>query len=250
MIRRDPHAPRSMDRKLLARMVGLDSTTTWVLYSRAPRPRPAYELGTRPVLEALVSGIAPLHFGVEARVRALAQFLSRMRPATPVDVVGLRFGGTEEEIIARGSDWCTDVARVACALFQIAGFPSRIVFLANTSKAYSGHAIVEVFRQRRWGAVDPLHGVVYCLGKAVPATTWELMSRNELVDRHFRGKVIRRTRRGQFRAAAIVDYPLSRTAHQRYPVSKVSRYYRSILRMSNRGWPGGLRWIHGEDESS
>ena len=32
-----------------------------------------------------------------------------------------------------------------------------------------------------------------------------------------------------------------------YAVSPINDYYRSILEMSGRGWPGGLRWLHGED---
>ena len=73
----------------------------------------------------------------------------------------MRFGGTEEQIIARGSDWCTDVVRVACAMCQVAGVPARLVSLFNLSQAHSGHDIIEVFSEGVWGAADPLNGLVY-----------------------------------------------------------------------------------------
>ena len=80
----------------------------------------------------------------------------------------MRFGGTEEEIIERGSEWCTDVARVACALYQVAGFPCRIVNLFNLNAAYSGHVIVEVYRSEKWGAVDTNTGVIYQKADGAP----------------------------------------------------------------------------------
>tara|TARA_B100000809_G_scaffold254672_1_gene292179 strand:+ start:156 stop:512 length:357 start_codon:yes stop_codon:yes gene_type:complete len=58
----------------------------------------------------------------------------------------LLLGGTEEMIVERGSDWCSDVARVACVTCQRAGLPARIVSLFNTGQAYSGHSIIEVYR--------------------------------------------------------------------------------------------------------
>ena len=31
-----------------------------------------------------------------------------------------------------------------------------------------------------------------------------------------------------------------------YTVTGLNEYYRAILTMANKGWPGGLRWLHGE----
>ena len=33
-----------------------------------------------------------------------------------------------------------------------------------------------------------------------------------------------------------------------FTVSALNAYTRSILEQSARGWPGGLRWLHGEDD--
>lgn len=246
MMRRDPHARGSVDRQLLRTMVGLDDRTVGDLYDRRRLRRASYRKGSRPVLEAIARGIAPANMKDEARVRAIVRFTSLLPPDSTDDLDRTIFGGTEEEIVARGSDWCTDVARVACALFQVVGLPSRLVFLADTRKAYSGHALVEAYRRGRWGAVDPLSDVVYLTGRGLPATTWDLMTHPGLVDRHYRGRTPISSRRGEFRTAAVANYVLGRRSDFDYRRRKISPYYRSILRMSNRGWPGGLRWLHHE----
>ena len=47
----------------------------------------------------------------------------------------------------RGAGWMR-------ALPSIAGIPSRLVNLFDTAQAYSGHVIIETYRQERWGAID------------------------------------------------------------------------------------------------
>lgn len=159
----------------------------------------------------------------------------------------MRFGGTEEQIFRRGSDWCTDAARVGCVLCQIAGLPARLVFLADTAQAYSGHVITEVYRQRVWGAVDPTTAVTYRHPDGRPASTWQLMNQPGLVKAHWKGEATPCTTVGQFRAAAISNYFVSEKETYDYTISPLNDYCRSILEMSIQGWPGGLRWLHGED---
>lgn len=54
----------------------------------------------------------------------------------------------------------------------------------------------------------------------------------------------------QFVVAAITNYFVWRSRDYDYTVSGVNEYYRSILEMSLGGWPGGLRWLHGEDRAT
>ena len=158
------------------------------------------------------------------------------------------FGGKEEEIIQRGSDWCTDVARVGCVLSQIVGFPSRLVYLIDTGQAYSGHVIIETYREELWGAIDTSTGVVYRHRDGRPASIWELMNQPELIEAHRRSHTGAYTStRGQFRGATIANYFVWESGAYNYAISQLNDYYRSILSMANRGWPGGLRWLHGED---
>jgi hypothetical protein len=158
----------------------------------------------------------------------------------------LSAGGTEEEIIERGSDWCTDVARAACALLQIAGIPSRIVYLFNLKQAYSGHAVVEGYHSESWGAVDPGTGVVYLGPKGKPATVWDLMNHPDLIEAHS-GPSAPCTTVDQFRGAGITNYYCWEHDSYDFIVSGLNWYYSKILEMSDQGWPGALRWLYGED---
>ncbi len=248
MFEHDVHAAGSVDRWLLGRMVWLCAETAPHLYAAPASGHSAYGAGTRPALEALLPprlGVAGEGAKVRGVVMACARIVRAAEAAGPRALDDLRFGGPEEAIAARGSDWCTDVARVACRLCQVAGLPARLVFLADTGAAYSGHAIIEAWRDGRWGAIDALTGVIYEEAGGRPIGTWDLMNDPELVRRHRRGADTPYTAADQFRAAGIAEYPWD--APGTHEVTGLGPYGRSILEMAERGWPGGLRWLHGED---
>ncbi len=248
MMARDPHAAGSIDRRLLRSMIGLDERSAPYLYREYTSLVSPYRPGTRPRLERLAQGM--VEGGLpEAKVRAVARASRRLAERTAPALEDLRFGGTEEEIVARGSDWCTDLARVDCALYQVLGLPARLVYLADTGAAYRGHAVCEVYRGGSWGAVDPVGGSVYRAPNGSPASTWELMRHPKWIPVPRLGSEEGRTRRDQFGRAAVANYAVGPLRAGRYRVSRITPYYRSILRRSERGWPGGLRWIHGEDRS-
>lgn len=96
--------------------------------------------------------------------------------------------------------------------------------------------------------MDLTTNVVYRHEDGAPVTTWELMNDPELVDSHWRDELTPYTYPGKFRAAAIVNYFVWQWKKYDYTVSGVNDYYRSILEMSEQGWPGGQRWLHGEDK--
>lgn len=203
-----------------------------------------YRPGDRPALERIVAGFAARR--AEAVVEATAHFCAGLAESAPGSMDALQLGGSEEAIIARGSDWCTDIARVACALCQVAALPARLVYLADTAHAYSGHAVVEVYRAGRWGAVDPTTDVVYRRPDGAPASTWELRRDPALLLAHRRGDRTPCTTPDQFRAAAIANYSIWERERYDYTVSGLNPYYRAILEQASRDWPGGLRWLHGE----
>lgn len=247
MLENDAHAKGSVDRVLMENMVRLCTETADYLYSEYTPTKTFYGKGARPQLEHCVEKIVQTCDSDEKCVEAIARFTSQLKDRTSNGLDSIRVGGTEEAIIARGSDWCADVARVGCALCQVAGYPARIVYLVDTEKAYSGHVIMEVFRARVWGAVDPLTDVLYRHSGGSPASTWALVNDTHLVERHFRGESTPHTTPSQFRAAAISNHFLWEGTAYDYTVIGINEYYRSILEMSEQGWPCGLRWLHGED---
>ena len=247
MFENDTHAPSSVDRILMEKMIRLCSETVDYLYSEYTPTRSLYQKGSRPELERYAEKAVLSRHCDEEFIEALAGFTSGLAENVTRDLDTMRVGGTEEEIITRGSDWCPDVARVACVLCQVAGLPARIVYLVDTKKAYSGHLIIEVYRAKFWGAVDPLTNVMYRHLEGNPASTWDLMNNAPLIQCQPKGKSTPYTTPSQFRAVAISNYFVWRCREYNYTVSKINDYYRSILKMSNQGWPGGLRWLHGEE---
>ena len=250
MLESDSHAPGSVDRVLMREMVKLCHETIDFLYSVYTPMKVQYEKGSRPALDHYVEDIIGRASSRERIVENIARFTSRLQEKAEQDLDKIQIGGMEEEIIERGSDWCTDLARVGCVLCQVAGFPSRLTTLIDTKKAYSGHVIIEVYRGKVWGAVDPTTNVIYRYRNGKPTTTWQLMNNPELVKQHFRGESTPYTNPNRFREAAITNYFVWRWKDYDYSVSGVNDYYRSILEMAEKGWPGGQRWLHDEDKST
>ena len=249
MLEQDAHAPGSVDRVLMERMIRLCPETTAYLYAEYTPTEVSYQEGSRPELESHVGEMGATSRSAEEQIGRIIKFCSGLEKRASDDLDEMLFGGTEEEIIRRGSDWCTDLARVGCVLCQIAGLPARFLMLADADLAYSGHSIIEVLRSGVWGALDPTYAVVYRHTDGTPASTWELMNQPQLVAAHWSDAVAARTKIGEFKSVAISNYFVSDWEDYDYTVSSVNSYYRSILEMSSKTWPGGLRWLHGEDES-
>lgn len=187
MLERWACAPGSVDDVLGREMVLLTPETVADLYQPAGPVR--YEQGSRPELERFVAQATKDASDDEPKVRAIAQAAGqwvRAFEGSPAsrDYDNYRFGGTEESILARGTENCADIARLACALYQVAGLPARLGIMADTEQAYSGHVICEVFYKDTWGAVGTETNVVYQHPDGRPASLWELHCSAELVEEH------------------------------------------------------------------
>lgn len=251
MLENDAHAPDSVDCMLLKNMIRICEETAGYIYNEHTPTKTEYQKGSRPDLESYVNDAIAGCKGIEDQIEGIALFCSRLSLKVkdqPID--DMLFGGTEEEIIQRGSDLCVDVSRVGSAMCQVAGFPSRLVYLADTDQAYSGHAIIEVYRENKWGAVDTSTSVIYRHNDGKIATTWELMNSPSLIELNRDRSNGFYTTVGQFRSATVSNYFIWDWKQYNYKVSKINDYYNSILRMSESGWQGGLRWIFGEEESN
>ena len=248
MLAGDAHAPGSVDRVLSQRMIRLHAATADYLYGSYTPTTLRYRPGSRPELERFLRAATAGATDPEEIVDGIARWCADIAEAADdLGLDDLLLGGHEEAIVERGTDWCTDLSRVGCVLCQVAGLPARLVCLFNTTAAYSGHVIVEVLRQGRWGCVDVVNGVVYRKDGGAPASAWELQRAPDLIAAH------RRLHGGygspaQFLGVAIVNYFVWEADRFDFTVSALNPYTRSILEQSERGWPGGLRWLHGEDE--
>jgi transglutaminase-like putative cysteine protease len=244
LLAHDVHTEGSVDRVLWSSMVLISEPSMAMLY--APPPPVRYAAGSRPVLEARVAALCADAEDVETFLERTGAAFAAVAASDDTPIDDAVFGGTEEEILERVTDWCVDVSRATCALCQVAGFPARLVALADLDVAYSAHQIVEVYRGGAWGALDPISGVVYRYPDGRLASVRDLQRDPDLVDSHASRAAIY-TRPGQFRSAAIFTYDIGDADRFDYSVSRVNDYYRSILEHAAIGWPNGLRWLHGED---
>jgi hypothetical protein len=228
-------------------MVKLCPETQPFLYNGFTPTEVTADPGLRPALHSVWKDVVKECHTDEEHVEAIAAFTAGLGEGYNWDDIDrIITGGTEEEIIARRSDWCTDVARSACLLAQCGGIPARLVYLVNLIDPYSGHSIIEACRDGYWGAVDTSTAILYRHPEGTPATTWDLMTDPRLVEAQ-RGPRASYTSVNQFTGAAIVNDSINDCHRYKYTVSGINDYYRSILEMANKDWPGGLRWLHGED---
>lgn len=248
MCENDTHAPGSVDWVLGENMIRLCVETADYLYGEYTPTTLYYRKGDRPVLEEYVERVISGCQTDEECIEAITLFTSGLQDRAASDLESMRVGGMEEDIIARGSDWCTDVARVGCALCQVAGSPARIVYLFDNTKAYHGHVITEVHRNSAWGAVDTVTNVIYRHGGGKAASAWDLINSPDIIEKHWRGDSTYYTTVTQFSCVAITNYFIWKWKEYDYTVSGVNEYYRSILEMAEKGWPGGFRWLHGEGD--
>lgn len=228
MLRNDLHDRRSIDHQLLRRMVLLEPDSYSLLYGGKPacpdmRGHELYDF-------------AQTFRGCEESVfvRNVLAFTSKIAEGFSLPLEEKWFGGTEQEILTRGTDWCSDMARVAVVLFDCLGMPARLLYLVNPEAAYHGHVITEVFYEGTYGAADPIDGTLFY--EKTPLGAFTLLREPGYL------KGYRQEYRQLFRAIAVSEYdPMDETND--YSVSKVNDYYRTLLGAVHNG-----RWIMGEEK--
>ena len=125
--------------------------------------------GRRPQL-AHFADFAVRTYPADCKILSIARFCSDIETQFPSPEHSARggcyaspdhflWGGVEEFVIAKGSDWCAELARVFCSLCEMIGVPARIVFALDGSD--DGHVLAECYRDGEWMLVDPLAAKLY-----------------------------------------------------------------------------------------
>ena len=249
----DVQAEGSVVRALFEQMIKLDSASVNYLYSSYTDLSNRYEQGSRVFFENIVDGLKGQTDS--ATVDNIVAYCRNIVENCDTDTEDMIFGGTEETVVERGTYWCTDIARVACIMFQIAGFPSRMLTTANIKFAYCGHEVTEVYYANKWGVADPTSGVVIRHPDGTPASAWEIQNNYDIANQSFYRKYPKSEEEGyiffppgeQYESVGISNYYANEKEKYSYETSKVNDYCRAILRNSDEQWASGLRWIHGED---
>lgn len=201
MLRNDPHDPRSIDHELLRRMVRLDPESYDLLYAEPP---------FCPHMEGHdLYGLAQTLKKQEDRasIETILAFTSGIAKKCETSLEKKRFGGTEQEILARGTDWCTDMARVVVVLLGCIGIPARVLYLADPERAYHGHSAVDAY-----------------------TLMYEPQHLKHLPEEY----------RSLFQCIAVSRYDPMDPSND-YSVSAVNAYYRTVLTREHHG-----HWMMGE----
>jgi len=243
----ETHAAGSVVRTLFDEMIKLDENSAEYLYNSYTDLSPRYKIGSRPFLEKITTMLMG-----DTDMETVQNIITDCRNSamtcemTDDDFI---YGGTEEDVMERRSYWCTDLARVACILFQIAGFPARILVTANTNFPYCGHTVTEVYYNGKWCATDPNAGVVF------NASAWEIHNDYEIANKIYsindpncmEGNGIFFPPGEQFESVGIVNYYVDEMEKYDYTTSDTNDFYKKILQNSAERWSGGLKWIFGEE---
>ena len=230
MFKNDLHDKQSIDHALLKNMVLLDENSKTMLYKKPQ------SVSNDICNHALFDHAQTLKGDNDLlSVSRTLDFVDKIVSRFDKPFEAMVFGGTELEIIERGSDWCTDVSRVGAALLQCLGIPSRIAILVNQSKAYHGHQVVEVYVNGTYMMCDYLYGVIGKLDRTY--SVYDLLNKPELVKNIYQSKVDNPKQLdsilGLYHLAAISEYDI--TKKHNYAISTPNEYYLKMMNLNQDG---------------
>lgn len=186
----DPHAAGSVDRDLIDAQLLVSAANQAALYGSPPRPNAGRR--PRPWLEAIVSELTADALNESQRASALLRWVARVPVDFPEGGTGTRAGfwgdydtflcgGTEEEVIRKGSPLAAELNRVLVTLACLVGIPARLVFLYAEQPPYR-HAVTELYIRGRWSVFDPVSNRTFVWSKHGYASAWEIQQMPRLVD--------------------------------------------------------------------
>jgi len=145
--------------------IALEDVSLDFIYDKYTGGRVIYTAGSRPVLEGvavkLTGGIAGELEKIEKLTRFVAEKVSWAGYYHKATGHRLAYNRNldEEGLIASGYAWCNEQARLLCALTQVTGIPSRIVFAA--ARKGGGHVVVEILTSQGWLLADQSFGYLF-----------------------------------------------------------------------------------------
>jgi len=131
-----------------------------------------YIPGARPVLEQ-IAGSLPGSTPRERAKAAMQWIIDNMPHPYMNGFVAKNRALTEEELIASGTGWCNEQARVFIALCEVMGIPGRMCFLTHRN-GLCGHATAEACVDGKWAWFDPTFNVCVELPDGSLGTSAEL----------------------------------------------------------------------------
>jgi hypothetical protein len=180
----------SVDRTLFEARVWLSDQTEAMLY-QAPAVG-AQERPSRPWLEEIAADLTAGTVNDFQRATALRRWVAGIPRIFPdggtstregfwLDFRTFLRGGTEEEIIRKGSPLAVELSRVLVTLAMLTGLSARIVLL-STDDAEHRHAVTELYLNGHWSVFDPVSDRSFIWSKHGYASAWDIHRMPRLVD--------------------------------------------------------------------
>ena len=203
----------------------LTGQTADVLYGPGPWDELDYRPGSRPMLEAILREQVKMDATAGDRDKALAVMrfardICRSRPGK----FDLFHGGSEAEVIKKGSAMCNEQSRVMIRLAQMAGLPARYV-----GHITADHGTAEIKLDGAWGHFD-IRGHYYHAADGRVASIWQLKCDPGLIERQ----------RPEAAADILPGRTQAMTREQTHPraITVIAPY-----RLTDYGWPN-YGWTH------
>lgn len=239
MYRNDLHDKASVDYKLLENMIRLNKKSHKFLYDNyLPNINQNIK---KHELYAFAQKFKTDH--VVKKIENVLSFTKNIVETFNLPFNDMFFGGTEKEIIDRGTDWCTDISRVGCVLLQCLNIPCRMVYLANVNYAYNGHTVCESFVDNEFIVVDFTYGVHGSLGKN--HAVYNLINNQKKVQHIYNDFCISKEMTdyfiGLFSNVGISEY--DSMGNYLYTTTKANEYYKKLMTIEQDG-----QWKMGEDK--
>jgi len=192
-ISRSVYRAGSVDHVMFDAAVLLNDRTAEAIYSDfTPLDQP-YTPGGRVMLEKIVAQVTDGLKTERDKAIALMDFCrdipftyGRVGRAYGEGKGELFHGGTEEEVIKKGSTMCNEQARVLCILAQIAGICSRYVghmlpIDYDNPRSNTGHGVNELYVDGSWAYFD-IRGKFFQKADGTLASVWDLICDPSIID--------------------------------------------------------------------
>jgi hypothetical protein len=193
-ISRSVYREGTVDHVSFDEAVILHDETVEAIYSQFTPLEQPYTSGTRVFLEKIVDKVTAGLSGEREKAIALMDWVRDIpiiygRSGRSFSEGGSEafHGGTEEEVIRKGSTMCNETARVLCILSQIAGIPSRYIghmTLINYDdpRSGTGHGVCELYIEGAWAYFD-IRGRYFLKSDGKIASAWDLVQDPSLVEK-------------------------------------------------------------------
>jgi hypothetical protein len=236
MFQNDLHDKHSIDHYLLSNMILLDNESNNCLYQKPKSVSDDVRFHGLYSFSQQFKGSDDLE-----SIRNVMTYLKKIVKKFDAPFEDMYFGGTEKEIIKRGTDWCADISRVGVALLQCLYIPSRILIIVNKDVAYNGHQVVEAYVNGKYMMCDFLYGVI---GKVNTIySVHDLLNKPGQVKNIYQSNVKDDSQldyiSGLYKLAAISEYDV--TKNYNYNISRPNEYYLKMMRLKHKG-----QWQMGE----